>query len=59
MTGPENPEEKYSAWELAIFATVLVICFVQFVRYSSQHVQQRDRDRLKKVLGRRDARTNR
>ena len=59
MTGPENPEEKYSTWELAVFAIVLVVCFVQFVRYSSQHIQQRDADRLKKVLKRRDARTDR
>jgi hypothetical protein len=59
MTGPENPEEKYSSWEITVFAGVLVFCFVQFVRYSSQHIQQRDADRLKKVLKRRDARTNR
>lgn len=59
MTGPENPEEKYSTWELAVFAGVLVFCFIQSVRYWSQHVQQRDADKLKEVLKRRDARTDR
>ena len=59
MSGKEDPSEKYVSWEIAVFAFTLVICFVQFVRYSSQHIQQRDADRLKKVLQRRDARPGR
>jgi len=58
-TGPETPGDKYSPWEFAIFVIVLTGCFIQAVRYWSQLIQQRDAERLKKVLKRRDARTDR
>ena len=58
-TGPEEPGTKYEPWELGMFAAVLVFCFVQYVRISTQHIRERDADRLKKVLQRRDARNNR
>ena len=58
MTGPENPEDTYQPWHVAVFAIVLIGCFIQAVRYWSQHIQQRDAERLKKVLKRRDARTD-
>jgi hypothetical protein len=57
MTGPENPDDTYSMWELYLFAAVLVFCFVQFVRISSQHFQQRDADKLRELLKRRDRNT--
>lgn len=58
MSGKEDPSEKYVTWEIAVFAFTLVVCFVQFVRYSSQYVQERDRDKLRKLLRNRDARTD-
>jgi len=58
MSGKEDPSEKYVTWEIAVFAFTLVVCFVQFVRYSSQHVQERDRDKLRKLLRNRDARAD-
>jgi len=58
-TGPEEPGTKSETWELAVFATVLVVCFVQYVRFSAQQLRERDAERLKKVLKRRDARTHR
>ena len=59
MMGPENPGDKYETWELVVFAAVLILCFWKSVSLYSRHVQQRDADRLKKVLKRRDARTDR
>ena len=59
MTGPENPQDKFTSFDVAVFAIFLVFCFIQAIRYWSQHIQQRDAERLKKVLKRRDARTNR
>ena len=59
MTGPENPGDTYEPWHVAVFALVLIFCFIQAVRYWSQHIQQRDAARLKKVLKRRDARPSR
>lgn len=58
MSGKEDPSDKYMTWEIAVFAFTLVVCFVQFVRYSSQHIQERDRDKLRKLLRNRDARTD-
>ena len=58
MSGKEDPSEKYVTWEIAVFAFTLVVCFVQFVRYSSQHIQERDRDKLRKLLRNRDARAD-
>jgi len=54
MTGPENPDDTYAPWELALFAVVLVICFGQAVRIWSQHFQQRDADKIQEMLKRRD-----
>jgi O-antigen/teichoic acid export membrane protein len=59
MTGPENPDNKYTEWQIAVFIAVLVIGFVATVRAWSQHIQQRDADRLKEILKRRDRRPNR
>jgi hypothetical protein len=54
MTGPENPDDSYAIWELYVFGIVLVACFVQAVRLSSQYVQQRDADKIRELLKRRD-----
>lgn len=59
LTGSENPDNKYSDWQIAIFIAVLVIGFVSAVRSWSQLIQQRDADRLTEILKRRDRRTNR
>lgn len=57
--GPENPEDTYTTWELAVFAAVLVFCFWKAVQLWSRHYQEKNAERLKEVLKRRDARTNR
>lgn len=59
LTGPENPDNKYTDWQIAIFIAVLVTGFVSAVRSWSQLIQQRDADRLNEILKRRDRRTNR
>jgi len=59
LTGPENPDNKYTDWQIAIFIAVLVGCFISAVRSWSQLIQQRDAERLKEILKRRDRRTNR
>jgi hypothetical protein len=59
LTGPENPDNKYTDWQIAIFIAVLVLGFVSAVRSWSQLIQQRDADRLNEILKRRDRRTNR
>ena len=46
LTGPENPDNKYTDWQIAIFIAVLVIGFVSAVRSCSQLIQQRYADRL-------------
>ena len=58
-TGPETPGNKYSTVEVAMFTAVLIACFIFAVRFWSQHIQRRDAERLKKILGRRDARPRR
>jgi hypothetical protein len=58
MTGPEDPGAEYETWHFVLFAVVLIGCFIQAVRFWSQHIQYRDAERLKKVLKRRDARPN-
>lgn len=59
LTGPENPNNEYTGWQLAIFAIVLIAGFISAVRSWSQLIQQRDADRLTEILKRRDRRTNR
>ena len=58
-TGPETPGDKYSSFDVAVFAAGLIACFILAVRFWSQHIQRRDAERLKKVLRRRDARPRR
>jgi hypothetical protein len=58
IVGPEDPGSVYTNYEKAFFVAVLIGCFIQAVRVWSQFIQQRDAERLKKVLKRRDARPN-
>ena len=59
LTGPETPGTPYTGWQLAVFAIVLIACFISAVRSWSQLIQQRDAERLNEILKRRDRRTNR
>jgi cation transport ATPase len=54
MTGPENPGDNYSTFDVYLFGAVLIICFIQSVRYWSQYFQQRDADKLQQLLKRHD-----
>ena len=59
LIGPENPDNTYSDWEIAICLSVVVLSFVFAVRAWTQLIRERDADRLKHILERRDRRTHR
>ena len=58
LIGPENPDNGYSDWEIAVCITVIVLSFVLTVRAWTQLIRERGADRLKHILDRRDRRTN-
>ena len=59
LIGPEDPTKTYSDLDLGIFAAVLIAAFIFAVRSWSQLIQQRDAERLKRIMERRDRRTHR
>ena len=59
LIGPENPDNTYADWEIAICLSVVVLSFVLTVRAWTQLIRERDAERLKRILERRDRRTNR
>ena len=59
MTGPENPDDKYGPFAIGMFAAGLVWAFVYAIHCWSQYIQERDADKLKELLKRRDNRPNR
>lgn len=59
LTGPEEPFDSYTDFQIVFGLGVVVLSVISTVRAWSKLIQERDAERLKHILERRDRRTNR